>query len=254
MDIGIHWDRSKITLDKLKLDCENHGLNLRWIQMFTHGPRNTENNITPKIKQDLENSGLEVYVHLCYVCSLINTDCIIDHLLTCDYINAKGLVIHIPNKYDIPELKKNLRKIDKKGLKRGIKTTIYLENVVFKTDEHIPRLHKLMQFTQNKLKLNYGICLDTCHLFESGIDIRDYNVIEQFEQYDLIFHLNDSNGDGRDYHQYLGHNIWKHDNSSLKKIIKSGRPFILERSNIGYKKDLKVLENIKLEQGQNTHQ
>jgi hypothetical protein len=62
MNVGIHWDRSKIPLDKLKLDCENHGLTLKWIQIFTHGPRNMHNNMKPKVIDTLKNSGLDLSI------------------------------------------------------------------------------------------------------------------------------------------------------------------------------------------------
>jgi len=245
MNVGIHWDRSRISLDKLKLDCENHGLNLKWIQIFTHGPRNMHNNMKPKVIDILKNSGLDIYVHVCYVCGFINTECLVDHMLTADIIGAKGIVLHIPsNMRDLDELKIHLRELDREAHQMGVKCTVYLENSIYKYNDHIDRLTKLMKYTRS-LKCNYGICIDTCHLNESGFDVNEnLDKIIKFAKYDLIFHLNDSNGDGRDYHQHLGHHIWKHNQDSLNWILQSGLPFILERSNIGYLPDLRFLEKI----------
>lgn len=245
MNVGIHWDRSKISLDKLKLDCANHDLNLKWIQIFTHGPRNMHNNMKPQIIETLKSSGLDIYVHICYVCGFINDDCIIDHMLTADIIDAKGVVLHIPNNLSVAEIKKQLKSLDTEIKNTKVKTRLYLENVIYKSPDHLDRLHKIMKYTK-KLKGNYGICLDTCHLNESGFDINEnLDAIMSFSEYDLIFHLNDSNGDGRDYHQHLGNHIWKHNQDSLKWILSSGLPFILERSNIGYLPDLRFLQKIK---------
>jgi len=246
--VGIHWDRSQVTLDKLYSDCSDRGLQLKWIQMFTHGPRNKNNIMKPEVVELLKHKQdeykLKIYVHLCYVCGLSDYDCIIDHLLTCDAINGEGVMIHIPNNIELSSIKNYLKHIDQRGHKMGVQCRIYLENMIRKNADHLLRLSELMKYCKT-LKLKYGLCIDTCHLHESGFDINEYiDEILKLKRYNLVFHLNDSNGDGRDYHQHLGHHIWRKDNSSLLRIIKSGRPFILERSNIGYIPDLKYLNKI----------
>eukprot|EP01117_Protostelium_nocturnum_P020147 TRINITY_DN8941_c0_g1_i1.p1 TRINITY_DN8941_c0_g1~~TRINITY_DN8941_c0_g1_i1.p1 ORF type:complete len:362 (-),score=103.29 TRINITY_DN8941_c0_g1_i1:638-1645(-) len=68
-----------------------------------------------------------------------------------------------------------------------------------------------------KLKERVGVCIDTCHLFASGYDIRDElsyeNVMKQFGEeigweYLKGVHLNDSKadlGEKRDLHENIGH-------------------------------------------------
>lgn len=247
-NVGIHWDRSKITIDKLYSDCQEYGLRLKWIQLFTHGPRNKNNTMKPevvellKVKKDEYN--LKIYVHMCYVCGFADYDCIIDHLLTCDIIEGEGIIMHIPNNLEMGSIKNYLKQIDKRAHKLGARSMIYLENSVRKLPDHIDRMVELMKYCKT-LKLKYGLCLDTCHMNESGFDVNEnLDKIIKLKKYHLIFHLNDSNGDGRDYHQHLGHHIWKHNTESLLWILNSGRPIILERSNIGYKPDLQYLNKI----------
>jgi endonuclease IV len=247
-NVGIHWDRSRITLDEMYNDCAKYGLTLKWIQIFTHGPRNKNNIMKPKIvellKHKQEEYGLQIYVHLCYVCGLQNYDCIIDHLLTCDIIGGIGVIIHIPSNMSISLIKQHLRTLDNKANTMGVQCIIYLENAIYKEPDHIERLNNIMKYTK-LLKLRYGLCIDTCHLQESGIDVNDnIHKISALKKYRLIFHLNDSNNDGRDYHQHLGNNIWKYKKESLIWILESKCPIILERSNIGYLPDIKYLNKI----------
>jgi endonuclease IV len=247
-NIGIHWDRSHVTIDKLHSDFNKYGLTLKYIQLFTHGPRNKNNIMKPDIVQLLQEKrdeyGLKIYVHMCYVCGFADYDCIIDHLLTCDMIGGEGVLIHIPNNIEMDDIKRKLKIMDKKAHTMGVQCKIYLENTIRKSDDHIIRLVELMKYCKT-LKLKYGLCIDTCHLQESGFDInQNLDQIIKLKKYNLMFHLNDSNGDGRDYHQHLGHHIWKHDISSLLWILGSNRPIIMERSNIGYMPDLEYLNKI----------
>lgn len=255
-NIGIHWDRSKITIDTLYSDCQDHGLRLKWIQMFTHGPRNKSNTMKPEVVELLqtkkEEYNLKIYVHSSYVCGFADYDCIIDQLLTCDIIGGEGLIMHIPNNLEMSSIKNYLKHIDKRAHKLGARSMIYLENAIRKSPDHIERMIELMKYCKT-LKLKYGLCLDTCHLNESGFDVNEnLDQIIKLKKYHLIFHLNDSNGDGRDYHQHLGHHIWKHNTDSLLWILNSGRPIILERSNIGYMPDLQFLNKINYSNNNNS--
>lgn len=246
--IGLHWDRSKVTLDKMYSECQDYGLQLHWIQIFTHGPRNKNNIMKHEIVELLKNKqdeyNLKIYVHLCYVCGLAEYDCIIDHLLTCDILGGEGVIMHVPNNLSIVDIKKHLRKLDKKAHTMGVQCTLYLENSIRKNPDHLSRLIDLMKYTKT-LHLKYGLCLDTCHLQESGFDVNEHlDDIKALKKYRLMFHLNDSNNDGRDYHQHLGTTIWKHNTGSLLWILESGCPIIMERSSIGYIPDLKYLNKI----------
>ncbi len=79
----------------------------------------------------------------------------------------------------------------------------------------------------------FGICIDTCHAFAAGYDLRnEKNVKETFEKFDKeiglkhlkILHLNDSKGE-------LGSNLDRHDHIGLGQIGKTGLSKVIKLMN-----------------------
>jgi deoxyribonuclease-4 len=76
------------------------------------------------------------------------------------------------------------------------------------------QLHYIVDKTKGKIPI--GVCIDTCHIFVAGYDIRTKNTLEHtLDQFDSIiglkhlygFHLNDSKyglGEKKDRHAHLG--------------------------------------------------
>ncbi|MEE1115136.1 MAG: deoxyribonuclease IV [Eubacterium sp.] len=96
------------------------------------------------------------------------------------------------------------------------------------------------------------VCLDTCHVWDGGYDIREHldDVLEEFDRViglDRLFaiHLNDSKNvlaSHKDRHEKLGEGALGEE--ALKAVVQhpalQGRPFILETPNDdeGYKKEI----------------
>ncbi len=95
------------------------------------------------------------------------------------------------------------------------KTTILLETMAGKGTELGTTVEELNQIITNiKEKDKIGICLDTCHLSDSGYNVSEFDkVLEEFEKYNLLkkikcIHVNDSKniqGSHKDRHENIGY-------------------------------------------------
>jgi endonuclease IV len=90
------------------------------------------------------------------------------------------------------------------------------------------------------LDIPVGLCIDTCHLYASGISFADTETVRHYMLdiqnvgLPILIHLNDSVGDFGsfiDRHDVLGAKIWKEVNSGLKFIKNTPFPKILEIAN-----------------------
>lgn len=107
-----------------------------------------------------------------------------------------------------------------------------------------------------QLRQKLGVCLDTCHVWDGGYDIKN-NLDGVLDEFDKIIglknlyavHLNDSkNGCGshKDRHEKLGQGLIGAD--ALKNVVRhpllQNRPFILETPNDdeGYKAEIKTVK------------
>jgi len=105
------------------------------------------------------------------------------------------------------------------------------------------------------------VCLDTCHLFAAGYDIRTEESFKHtFNEFDRIvglkylfaFHLNDSKGElgeGKDRHENIGQG--KLGIEAFKLLVNEERfkgiPMILETpftNDEGYKREIKLLRSL----------
>jgi len=134
----------------------------------------------------------------------------------------------------------------------GMTTTVLLETMAGKGTEigrTFQELRQIMDLVKNKEHL--GVCLDTCHVWDGGYDISDFDkVLDEFDSViglDKLkaLHLNDSMnpmGAHKDRHEKIGKG--QIGDSILEKIIKNPRvqnlPFILETPNDddGYKAEI----------------
>ena len=91
-----------------------------------------------------------------------------------------------------------------------------------------------------KPKNRFGVCLDTCHAFAYGYDLRsEKDVAETFKKFDevvgfehlKILHLNDSKGE-------LGSNLDRHEHIGLGKIGERGMASVVKMAN---KKDIPII-------------
>ncbi|MGX8678298.1 MAG: deoxyribonuclease IV [Sphaerochaetaceae bacterium] len=135
-------------------------------------------------------------------------------------------------------------------------TTVLLETMAGKGTEVGSRFEELRAIIDGvELKDKIGVCLDTCHIFDAGYDIRDNwnGVLSEFDRIIGIgnlkaVHLNDSmNGLGshKDRHQKIGEGSIGLE--ALRRIARtpelSELPFCLETPNdlVGYRREIEML-------------
>jgi len=128
----------------------------------------------------------------------------------------------------------------KSEFKRKLNVTILLENSAGQKDSIGSTLEDLREILDNLSSKTYGVCLDTCHAFTSGYDLKTANACNKFiERFDDIvglnvlkfIHLNDSKGD-------IGSHLDRHEHIGLGKIGIEGLKTVL---NINSLKDLPVI-------------
>ncbi|MFA5333793.1 MAG: deoxyribonuclease IV [Candidatus Nanoarchaeia archaeon] len=117
-----------------------------------------------------------------------------------------------------------------------------------------PELKEILAGIKDKSR--FGFCLDTCHLFAAGYDLKDdyKNVFEEFDKliglkYLRCFHLNDSLfalGSKKDRHEHPGKGfIGK---KGFEQLVNDARfkstPGYLEAPGTDYKGDIKYLRKL----------
>ncbi|BED93024.1 MAG: deoxyribonuclease IV [Candidatus Paraimprobicoccus trichonymphae] len=158
-------------------------------------------------------------------------------------------------KIGIEKISQNLNDI----ILQNQSTIILLETMSGKGSEVGGNFGDLKEIINNiDLKEKIGICLDTCHVFDSGYDIKNNleNVLENFDKLIginrlKVIHLNDSKNllnSKKDRHENLGYG--KIGISSIEKIVKNkyleDLIFILEtpqKDLLGYKSEINFLLN-----------
>jgi deoxyribonuclease-4 len=117
---------------------------------------------------------------------------------------------------------------------------------------------KLSKNTNKEIRSRFKICIDTCHIFASGYDIRNKQLIksylEAFEEliglkYVKLIHLNDSKvdiGEQKDRHNNIGKGFigLKGLRYFYEYFKKLKIPIVLETPNFGYRTEIKLLKKI----------
>jgi deoxyribonuclease-4 len=110
-----------------------------------------------------------------------------------------------------------------------LNVTILLENSAGQKDSIGSTLEDLREILDKLSSKTYGLCLDTCHAFASGYDLKNTDACNKFmEKFDNIvglgvlklIHLNDSKGD-------IGSHLDRHEHIGLGKIGIDGLSSIL---------------------------
>lgn len=139
------------------------------------------------------------------------------------------------------------------------RTTVLLETMAGKGSEigrTFEEIREILDWLDPSLQEKAGVCLDTCHVWDGGYDIRDHpdEVLGEFDRViglDRLkaVHLNDSLnvcGAHRDRHAKLGKG--EIGLEALRRIVRhpalQGRPFILETPNDeeGYRKEIGLVK------------
>lgn len=144
-------------------------------------------------------------------------------------------------------------------LNPDIKSTVLLETMAGKGSEIGSRFEELKSIIDNvELKDKIGICLDTCHVYDGGYDIKENLdcVLEEFDKTIGInmlraLHLNDSLNQfasHKDRHAKIGEGSLG--TETFEKVINNNYlknlPMILETPNEldGYKKEIELLRGL----------
>lgn len=226
---------------------------------YTGAPQNTNRS---KINDDLTKEALEimkannidyskVIVHAPYIINLANNKeddkydfsirFLTEEVKRCEQLGIKYLVLH-PGSHVGLGVDVGIDNIIN-GLNIILKDTnvvVLLETMAGKGTEIGSKFEELKKIIDGiKNKDNIGICLDTCHLNDSGYDISNFdNLLDEFDKviglpYIKCIHVNDSKNPlaaHKDRHENIGFGYLGFDN--LIKVIYNHRiediPKILE--------------------------
>ena len=247
---------------------------------YTGAPQNTvrsniDDTLTEKAKELMKENNIDiekVIVHAPYIINLANTekldfavDFLKKELKRVDNLGIKYMVLH-PGSHVGLGREVGLNNIVT-GLNEVLKdsnVTILLETMAGKGTELGTSIDEIKYLIDNtKYKDKIGICLDTCHLNDSGYDMNKFDeLLDEFDKkigldYIKCIHINDSKNpisSHKDRHENIGYGTIGFD--TLINIIYNKRlediPKILEtpyiEKNPPYKEEI---ENIKLKEFKN---
>lgn len=283
MIIGSHvsFDSKEQLLKSVK-ECINYNANT--FMFYTGAPQNTRR---CAINDELTYLALElmkqnnilfdkVVAHAPYIVNLANDNdpekydfsikFVRQEVERLEQLNVKYLVLHPGSSVGIERSKalNNISYALNKILSINTNVIILLETMAGKGTEcgiNISEIKTIMDGVDKKD--NIGVCLDTCHLNDSGIDISKFDLyLDEFDKtigIDKIkcVHVNDSKNDigsHKDRHENIGYGTIGFDN--LINVVYNNRlsniPKILETPYIGenkeyppYKFEIEMIRNKK---------
>ena len=227
---------------------------------YTGAPQNTKryeinDNLTNHALEKMKNNNIDInniIVHAPYIINLANDkendkyDFSINFLKQeierCEELKMSYLVLHPGSHVGL-------------GIEKGINNIIYALNEVLKDDKNVTILLETMAGKGTEIGSSFqelkeiidginkkeliGVCMDTCHLNDSGYDITDFDtILDEFDSkiglaYLKCIHINDSKnikGAKKDRHENIGYGTLGFDN--LINIIYNSKleniPKILE--------------------------
>ena len=145
-------------------------------------------------------------------------------------------------------------------IKEDQRTIILLETMSGKGSEIGRNFNELKQIIDGvKYKDKIGVCMDTCHMYSSGYDVKNNfdKVLDEFDEiiglnYLYAIHLNDSKmpfNSNKDRHEKLG--LGSIGIDGIKNIVLNDRikeiPLYLETPNEldGYMEEIKLIKNLR---------
>lgn len=256
---GIHIDDNYIKLVDEVERVKKMGCKL--VQLFVD-PFIKNKKIYELFKHTLEENNMYCVVHASYTINLASDwdeysawiKQLISEIEACHTIGAFGIIVHVGKQLNllkeqaINNMYSGLMYVHNKTCKyKNVK--IILETSAGQGSEMFFKLeefgHFFKKFSHNKndeIRDRFRICVDTCHVFSAGYDLRTKNVIgiylNTFEEligvkYIALIHLNDTKtvlGSNVDRHQSLGKGYIGEKGLKLfaKFFRRLGVPIILE--------------------------
>lgn len=238
---GVHIKQSSNMLDSIKYYYDNY--KIQCIQFFLHSPTQriktlsqTKKDELQHIKQYCNKNNIQMFVHAPYTINISKQltnpkskeldwwiASIIKELKIADSFGINAVVLHVgkslelETKEAISNMYISLQIIVKQIQKYNIK--ILLETSAGQGTELLYNMNDYLDFYKSltiEMKKKIFLCLDTCHMFSAGNDVRTKkNVDDLIEKINdeiginsvHLIHLNDSKMDffsRRDRHESLG--------------------------------------------------
>jgi deoxyribonuclease IV len=259
------------------------GIGCTAFQIFTRNPRGwtakpLEMKDVDEFKRKLKNSPIDkknVVVHMPYLPNLAaprsesynkSKNVLCEEISRCYLLEIPYLILHLGSHVGFGEKNGIKQIVDacnfaldnfNSSYRRHLQLNILIENSAGQKNSigsNFNEIKDILDQLNNKI---FGVCLDTCHAFASGYDIRSSEkVIETMNNFNEIInienlkvlHLNDSKGkinENRDRHQHIG--LGSIGKEGLAEFLKNryiqNIPIIMETPNDGIRGDK---ENIRV--------
>ena len=208
------------------------GVDMRAAAIFVANPRSRVITATPAELQDLKEyaarGAMTIVAHNTYAASpwnsADNARFVRQQLAVCQDAGISGFVVHLPSR-PAPDLVRAAQAMlapYAKDVRIYLETPAVIpEHAKFETPAKLAGLLEALREIDPGLE-RFGVCIDTAHLWTSGVDLRSYAAgaafVGQLEAAKidprlLMFHLNDSRREqshGPDAHAALGQGrIWE---------------------------------------------
>lgn len=279
MIIGSHVNFGAEQLLGCARQAVSYGANT--FMFYTGAPQNTvrkmiDEELTIEAKKYMNENGIDINNVIChapYIINLANRENETSWNFSCSFLKQEisriskmgvnYIVVHPGNslKMDRSSALENIANAINLIIDNETKPMILLETMAGKGTECGINIEEIKIILDKiDLKNKVGVCLDTCHLNDSGINIAKF--LEYLEEFDKIIgldkvkcvHLNDSKnvlGSHKDRHENIGYGTIGFDN--LINIIYNKRleqiPKILETPYINdlppYKEEIEMIKNKK---------
>jgi deoxyribonuclease-4 len=205
------------------------------MQIFSHNPRGwaikgkSADEIEIFVQSRKKNYIFPVYIHTSYLINLASAnpalaqksmDMVLQEMDIADSIGAEYVVLHTGSASgeDAGIARKRAIACLTAVAKRGEwKAGLLLENTAGERGDITSRLEDIAEILDKVPgKLISGICIDTCHAFSAGYDIREGEGVQSFmdeiirytgKEKIKLLHLNDAKGTlggGLDRHEHIG--------------------------------------------------
>lgn len=273
--IGFHVNRSYVKKGTIEQNIEvakrKLGLKqLKVVQIFLGSPRTFGISLNTETEKSLkifgQHHGMKIYAHAPYPMVIFSSAVKASTLsFTKHFFNVAaragiyGIVIHF-YKYPRNTVVDTLKKLElNPAVKVMLETpAISPMHALYNTPKELYEVYK----EAKEAGINVGICVDTCHIYVTGADIADPEVMTNYmaelvkfiPPSDLLIHLNDSAsmlGSGKDHHASLGKGyIWGKSKESLVILLDFIQRYkistILERNegNGSLEDDYKTIEEL----------
>ncbi len=259
MQIGVHISKSG-TLDSWVDNAIQRKCSA--FQVFTRSPRSwfakdLDLDETKKFREKLEASNIDrmaTCAHMPYLPNLSTPEdegyeksikAMIEEVKRCDKLGIPYLVTHLGSHKGSGEENgiKRLTNALNEVAKTKTDVMVLLENTAGQKNSVGSDFKQLAEiFSKCKPTKKFGICLDTCHAFVAGYDLRTKDAVEKtMKEFDdvigfenlKILHLNDSKGElnsNLDRHNHIG--LGEIGNEGLSEVVKTMNknniPIVLE--------------------------